>query len=49
MLSEKGFGYLEAGVARLRLGVVWHREVSLVALEPGDAVAKSETQEVCLY
>jgi large subunit ribosomal protein L7/L12 len=32
-LLEKRFGYLEAGVARLRLGVVWRREVSLVALE----------------
>jgi hypothetical protein len=32
-LLEKRFGYLEAGVARLKLGVVWRREVSLVALE----------------
>jgi hypothetical protein len=32
-LSEKRFGYRKAGVARLKLGVVWRREVSLVALE----------------
>jgi hypothetical protein len=31
--DRKGFGYLGAGVARLKLGVVWHRELSLDALE----------------
>jgi hypothetical protein len=31
--DRKRFGYLEAGVARLILGVVWRREVGLVALE----------------
>jgi hypothetical protein len=30
---RKRFGYLEAGVARLKLGVVWRREAGLVALE----------------
>ncbi len=33
MLSEKRFGYREAGVARQRLGVVWRWELSLDALE----------------
>jgi hypothetical protein len=39
---RKRFGYLEAGVARLRFGVVWRRDEAWTHWKPGDAITKSQ-------